>query len=179
MTLRHPRAVLVVAALVLAALGIVGANVEGRLDPTTLDIPGTDSSRANQLIAEHFGDSAPFVILLRGPEAAVDRQGPELIRALRRDPKVTTLSPWDRGSVVNLRPSPNPRCFFMALVATTPTCNYAGAPICPTPRPGRRRRIGPTRFHSAHLAQSNASRCPFMNSAGGFSAALRPTPETC
>ena len=94
------------AALILAALGIVGANVESRLDPTTLDIPGTSSSRANQLVAEHFGDSAPFVILLRGPAAAVDRQGPELIRALRRDPKVTTLSPWDRGNVSQLRPSP-------------------------------------------------------------------------
>jgi RND superfamily putative drug exporter len=106
LTLRHPRAVLVVAALVLAALGIIGANVEGRLDPTTLDIPGTSTSRANQLRADHFGDSAPFVILLRGPAAALDRQGPELIRALRRDPKVTTLSPWDRGNVSQLRPSP-------------------------------------------------------------------------
>ncbi len=106
MTLRHPRAVLVVAALVLAALGIIGLNVENRLDPTTLDIPGTSSSRANALVSEHFGDSAPFVILLRGPAAALDRQGPELIRALRRDPKVTTLSPWDRGNVSQLRPDP-------------------------------------------------------------------------
>jgi RND superfamily putative drug exporter len=106
LTLRHPRAVLVVAAIMLAALGIIGANVEGRLDPTTLDIPGTDSSLANQLVADHFGDSAPFVILLQGPTAALDRQGPELIRALRRDPKVTTLSPWDRGNVSQLRPDP-------------------------------------------------------------------------
>jgi putative drug exporter of the RND superfamily len=104
--LRHPRAVLAVAALILAALGIIGFSVENRLDPTTLDIPGTDSSRANQLVSEHFGDSAPFVILLRGPAAAIDRQGPELIRALRRDPKVTTLSPWDRGNVSQLRPGP-------------------------------------------------------------------------
>jgi RND superfamily putative drug exporter len=106
LTLRHPRAVLVVAAIVLAALGIIGVGVEGRLAPTTLDIPGTDSSRANQLVSEHFGDSAPFVILLRGPAAALDRQGPELVRALRRDPKVTTLSPWDRGRVSQLRPDP-------------------------------------------------------------------------
>ena len=46
------------------------------------------------------------MILLRGPAAALDRQGPELIRALRRDPKVTTLSPWDRGNVSQLRPDP-------------------------------------------------------------------------
>jgi RND superfamily putative drug exporter len=95
-----------VAGVVLAALGLIGLNVENRLDPTTLDIPGTSSSRANALVSEHFGDSAPFVILLRGPAAALDRQGPELIRALRRDPKVTTLSPWDRGNVSQLRPDP-------------------------------------------------------------------------
>jgi putative drug exporter of the RND superfamily len=106
LTLRRPRAVLVIAALVLVALGVIGLGVEGRLDPTTLDIPGTDSSKANQLVSEHFGDSAPFVILLRGPAAALDRQGPELIRALRRDPKATTLSPWDRGNVAQLRPDP-------------------------------------------------------------------------
>jgi RND superfamily putative drug exporter len=106
LTLRYPRAVLAAAAIVLAALGIIGIGVEGRLAPSTLDIPGTDSSRANQLVSDHFGDSAPFVILLRGPAAALDRQGPELIRALRRDPQVTTLSPWDRGSVSQLRPDP-------------------------------------------------------------------------
>jgi RND superfamily putative drug exporter len=98
--------VLAAAAVVLAVLGIIGIGVESRLDPTTLDIPGTDASGANRLLSEHFGDSAPFVILLRGPAAAVDRQGPRLIRALRRDPKVTTLSPWDRGNVSQLRPGP-------------------------------------------------------------------------
>jgi RND superfamily putative drug exporter len=92
--------------VVLVVLGALGAGVEGKLKPTTLNIPGTASSRANELLREHFGDSAPFVILLRGPAKALDRQGPELIRALRRDPAVTTLSPWDRGSVQRLRPSP-------------------------------------------------------------------------
>ena len=94
------------AAILLAALGAIGAGVEGRLDPTTLNIPGTASSQANEMLHEHFGDSAPFAILLRGPAAAIDRQGPELVRALRRDPAVTTLSPWDRGSVSRLRPDP-------------------------------------------------------------------------
>ncbi len=106
LTLRHPRAVLAVAAVVLATLGVIGTGVEERLDPTTLSVPGTDSSLANDLLREHFGDTAPFAILLRGPAAALDRQGPELIRALRRDPKVTTLSPWDRGDVDQLRPDP-------------------------------------------------------------------------
>ena len=106
--LRHPRAVLAIAALVLAVLGIIGTGVDSRLSPTSLDIPGTPSSRANAVLREHFGRSAPFAVLLRGPAAALDRQGPELVRALREsDPDVTTLSPWDRGTVGPLRPSPD------------------------------------------------------------------------
>jgi putative drug exporter of the RND superfamily len=104
--LRHPRRVLAAALVVLAVLGALGAGVEGKLKPTSLNIPGTASSRANRMLREGFGESAPFVILLRGPARTLDRQGPALIRALRRDPAVTTLSPWDRGSVQRLRPSP-------------------------------------------------------------------------
>jgi RND superfamily putative drug exporter len=96
-----------VAAIALLGLGAIGLGVEEKLNPTTLDIPGTDSSRSTELLRGHFGESMPFAILLRGPEAAIDRQGPELIRALRSDPQVTTLSPWDRGQVGELRPAPN------------------------------------------------------------------------
>jgi len=104
--MRRPRAVLAVAALVLVVLGIVGTGVEGRLNPASLSVPGTEAERANELRRQHFGESAPFAILLQGPRAAIERQGPALVRALRRDPDVTTLSPWDQGSVARLRPNP-------------------------------------------------------------------------
>jgi len=104
--LGHPRAVLAVVALLLVVLGVIGIGLEGKLSPSSLRIPGTSSERANQMLREHFGESAPFVILLRGPAPAIDRQGPELIRALRKNPEVTTLSPWDRGAVRRLRPDP-------------------------------------------------------------------------
>ena len=94
------------AAVVLAVLGVIGTGVESKLDPTTLDVPGTGSFEGNAMLREHFGDSAPFAILLQGPPEAIDRQGPELIRALREDPKVSTLSPWDQGDVEQLRPGP-------------------------------------------------------------------------
>jgi putative drug exporter of the RND superfamily len=98
---------LFVAAIVLAALAVIGTGVESRLEPTTLNIPGTESSRADQLLREHFGDSAPFAILLQGPPEAIERQGPRLVRALRASgPQVTTVSPWDKGSVEGLRPAP-------------------------------------------------------------------------
>jgi RND superfamily putative drug exporter len=104
--LRYPRRTLAVAGLVAVSLGALGLGVEEKLSPSTLEIPGTSSSRANEMLREHFGPSAPFAILLRGPSAEIERQGPELVRALRREPGVTTLSPWDRGSVQPLRRGP-------------------------------------------------------------------------
>jgi RND superfamily putative drug exporter len=104
--LRYPRTVLAVAAVLLITLGVIGTGTDQRLDPTTLDVPGTESSRGNEILRQHFGATAPFAILLRGPGEAIDRQGPELIKALREDPRVTTLSPWDTGSVQRLRPNP-------------------------------------------------------------------------
>ncbi len=106
LTLRYPRAALAVSFVVIAVLVGFGINLEEKLSPSTLEINGTASSRANEMVREHFGDSSPFPILLQGPPAELDRQGPALIRALRRDPKVTTLSPWDQGNVERLRPAP-------------------------------------------------------------------------
>ncbi len=96
--LRYPRAVLAITLLAITLLGILGSGVEEKLSPVSLNINGTPSARANDIYDEHFGDSTPFVVLLRGPASALDRQGPELIRGLRAsDPGVRTLSPWDRG----------------------------------------------------------------------------------
>ncbi|HET6570985.1 MAG TPA: MMPL family transporter [Solirubrobacterales bacterium] len=97
---------LAAALVAIVVLGIVGRGVEDQLRPTSLNVPGTDSGRASQLVHRYFGDTAPFAILLRGPAGELNRQGPALIRKLRRDPDVTTVSPWDKGSVGNLRPSP-------------------------------------------------------------------------
>jgi RND superfamily putative drug exporter len=104
--IRYPHRVLGAAIIAIAALGLLGAGVESRLTPTSLSVPGTPAAEGEALLREHFGDSAPFAVLLRGPAPAIDRQGPALIRALRRDPKATTLSPWDGRTLSRLRPSP-------------------------------------------------------------------------
>jgi putative drug exporter of the RND superfamily len=88
------------------ALGVVGLGVEGKLEPLSLKVPGTSASNGESLAQSHFGDSSPFVVLLQGPAAAVDRQGPGLVAALRREPDATVISPWDRGSLTTLRPGP-------------------------------------------------------------------------
>ena len=87
-----------------ATLGVIGLGVEGKLDPFSLSVPGTSAYDGDVLASSHFGDSSPFVVLLEGPPDALDRQGVVLVRALRRDPSATVISPWDRGSVAGLRP---------------------------------------------------------------------------
>ncbi len=107
LSLRRRRGVLVIALLFTIVLGFVGRDVENKLNPTSLDVPGTDANVANKMLDKYFGDSAPFAILLQGPSGSIEEQGPALVHALRRNPEVTTLSPWDKGKVGNLRPAPN------------------------------------------------------------------------
>ena len=111
-SLRHPRAMLAVAFVAIVVLAVLARGVEDKLQPSSLSVPGTESARGNDLLEEHFGDTAPFAILLRGPAAQLDVQGPRLIRALRSDSGVSTLSPWDKGSVERLRPGPRKALIF-------------------------------------------------------------------
>jgi RND superfamily putative drug exporter len=97
-------AILGIALFCVAAFGALGLGVEDRLAPTSLSVPGTSSAHGEALAQEAFGDSSPFTILLRGPAAAVDRQGPGLAAALRRDRAATVISPWDPGAPASLRP---------------------------------------------------------------------------
>ncbi len=104
--LRYPKRALLAGLVVVAFLSIFGFSLEDRLNPSTIEIKGTKTAQATEMLNEYFGDSAPFVVFLEGPPKALDEQGPRLIRALRSDPKVTTLSPWDQGAVSRLRPQP-------------------------------------------------------------------------
>ena len=104
----HRRAAAVLAATLcaVAVLGVVGLGVEGKLAPTSLAIGGTPSARGEDLSRRHFGDSSPFAVLLRGPAAAVERQGRRLAAALRRQPSVTVISPWDDAPAARKLPAP-------------------------------------------------------------------------
>jgi putative drug exporter of the RND superfamily len=110
--LRRPRVVLIAALMVIAVLSVIGFGVEDELRPTSAGVPGTEAARASGLLEGHFGETAPFVILLRGPAASLDKQGPTLTDALRRDSHVTVVSPWDRSHSERLRPSPRKALIF-------------------------------------------------------------------
>src|SRR5271166_327901 len=90
----------------IVVLALLGKGLEGRLAPMSLAVPGTASSRAEAMLAARFGNTIPVAVLLRGPPAQVDRQGPRLVAALRRMGQVQVLSPWDRSTRTgSLRPS--------------------------------------------------------------------------
>ena len=81
-------------------LALLGSRLEGRLAPMSLAVPGTPSSRAEAMLAARFGNTVPVAVLLRGPPAEVDRQGRQLVAALRKISRAQVLSPWDRSSTV-------------------------------------------------------------------------------
>jgi RND superfamily putative drug exporter len=106
---RRAAITLVLTLVVVAVAGFIGLGVEGKLRPTSLAISGTDSSRGEALAERRFGDSSPFAVLLRGPAGAIERQGPRLAAALRRDPTVTVISPWDPAPAGPKLPAPSAR----------------------------------------------------------------------
>ncbi|HEX8646202.1 MAG TPA: MMPL family transporter [Thermoleophilaceae bacterium] len=81
--------------MVTLVLAVIGLGVEQRLDEGTFVLPGTQSERAQELSERGFGESEVQALLLRGPRAELDRQGPRLVAELRR--RDTVLSPWDPG----------------------------------------------------------------------------------
>jgi len=106
LSLRRPVAALLAWIGVALALGLIGFGIESRLSPSILVVPGSESARAEHLANAQFGPTQLTPILLQGPTATLDRQGPILVRALRARPHTRVLSAWDTGSAsAELRPS--------------------------------------------------------------------------
>ena len=93
----RPRAALALFAVVVLALAAFGRGLDSRLTSTTLLTPGSESAQANELYKAEFGDGITIPVLLQGPPAELDRQGPALVRALRDQEHFRVLSAWDRG----------------------------------------------------------------------------------
>lgn len=79
-------------------------------------MPGTQSSRATQLANATFGPSQLIPILLEGPKAQLNKQGPKLVRALAGRPHTRVLSAWDAGTASEgLRPKPTAAMMVVAV----------------------------------------------------------------
>src|ERR1019366_4907593 len=87
LSIRRPRAALAVWSLAAIVLTLIGFGVSSTLSPSITVVPGTQSSRAQQLANAQFG--------------------PSLVRALAKRPHTRVLSAWDAGTAsAGLRPKP-------------------------------------------------------------------------
>jgi RND superfamily putative drug exporter len=115
---RRPRAALVAWLVVTAVLGVIGLNVGQHLSASNLSIPGTESAREYQLFQQRFGHSVSAPILLQGPAAALDREGPRLAAGLAALTGSHVVSAWNGNSLgKTLRPTPTNG---LVLVSITP-----------------------------------------------------------
>ena len=107
-SVRHPRWSLLAWVVVAVALSAIGLGVTSSLSPSITTVTGTQSARAEHLATSQFGPSVLVPILLEGPKAQLDRQGPALVRALAKRPDTRVLSAWDAGAAgKSLRPRPD------------------------------------------------------------------------
>jgi len=104
---------------VAAVLSLIGLGVSHSLSPSITIVPGSESSRAEDLARSEFGPSVLVPILLEGPRAQLDRQGPRLVLALSRRADTRVMSAWSRGTAgAALRPRPD-AAMIVASVART------------------------------------------------------------
>ena len=105
-SIRRPKLALALWGTFAAVFVALGLGITDRLSPTMTFVPGTESTRAEELAESEFGPSTLVPILLTGPAAQLDEQGPILVKELisRRDTRV--LSAWDAGEAGEaMRPS--------------------------------------------------------------------------
>ena len=107
LSIRRPKSALAAWLIVGAALSVIGFGVSKSLSPSITVVKGTESARAEKLAGAKFGPSQLVPILLEGPKAQLDRQGPPLVAALTKRAHTRVLSAWDAGSAsAGLRPKP-------------------------------------------------------------------------
>ena len=83
LSIRRPKAALVCWGVFAAVFIAIGLGVTDRLSPTMTFVPGTESTRAEDLAEAEFGPSTLVPVLLTGPQRQLDRQGPIVVHELR------------------------------------------------------------------------------------------------
>ncbi len=107
LSIRRPKIALAVWLVVGVVLGLIGLGVSHSLSPSVTVVPGTQSSRAQQLGNAQFGPTQLVPIMLEGPKARLNRQGPKLVVVLSKRANTRVMSAWDAGTAsAELRPKP-------------------------------------------------------------------------
>ncbi|HET7591264.1 MAG TPA: MMPL family transporter [Solirubrobacterales bacterium] len=128
----HPRWIVAVWVLVIGGLSIAGKSLEGDVSTRPIYVSGGAAERAHEIARREFGDEEALVVMLHGPSAAVERQGPRLVESLRTLPKTLVISPWSsNGTIEGLHPKPG---VAAVLVSIGQTSTAANTDIVPTVR---------------------------------------------
>src|SRR4051812_5335273 len=115
----YPWAVLTAWISIAVVLGVIGLGIDSRLSASSLQVSGSESSRARALIGGNFGDSATIPVLLRGPRADVKSQGKALVTRLSKRPGVRVISPWSTSAGRSaLRPSSDRALVLLSVSGT-------------------------------------------------------------
>jgi RND superfamily putative drug exporter len=105
-SIRHPKTALAGWLAVAVVLSVIGLKVDHYVSPQ-VSASKTQSYHAQQLAEEKFGPTQLMPILLEGPKAQLDQQGPKLVAALIKRGNTRVLSAWDAGTAsAGLRPRP-------------------------------------------------------------------------
>ena len=118
-SIRRPKLALAFWGTFAAILVAIGLGVSDRLSPTMTFVPGTESTRAEDLAESQFGPQHARPDPAHGASGQLDRQGPPLVRALKRRDDTRVLSAWDAGEAGEaMRPS-RTEAMILASVART------------------------------------------------------------
>jgi putative drug exporter of the RND superfamily len=113
---RHPRTAIVSWLAVIGVLAVLGMGVGAHLSAANLLIPGSESAQEAQLLNNEFGQNVSAPILLSGPAAALNSEGPKLAAQLSKLSGAEVVSAWNGGSLGHgLRRSPTQALVLVAI----------------------------------------------------------------
>jgi RND superfamily putative drug exporter len=90
------------------ALSFLGRNLENKLNDHAILIGGTETKRAHEIAVREFGNDYAIIVMLRGPQAVLERQGGRLASRLAATPGMLVVSPWGSGGTAIDGLSPRP-----------------------------------------------------------------------
>jgi RND superfamily putative drug exporter len=111
---RRDRVSLIVFLSLVGVLAVFRFGATDRLHPSEVVVPGSESAKAKKLSERAFGREQPHLILLEGPAAELDRQGPAIAERVARIPDHRVLDPWRAGGPA-LRPKPTQAELLVAI----------------------------------------------------------------
>ncbi|MEV4421388.1 MMPL family transporter [Patulibacter sp. NPDC049589] len=118
-SLRRPALALALFVVATLALSLLGGGRQ-HVQPASLAVSGTESARAQALIAGRFDESSTVPVLLSGPSKAIRSQGQDLADRLAKEPGVTLASPWNAPTLRKaLRPSGDQLLLLASITGTT------------------------------------------------------------